>query len=99
MNKIILLFGAITADFLSAFVFTYLWQWFVMPIFNVPPITLLEALGLWILISLVSKPKNKDIKADLEMLKDTTKTVTYSLQIATRPIIGMALGYLVYLFM
>lgn len=33
--------------------FDYYWDWFIIPVFNVQPITLLQGIGLWLFVGLI----------------------------------------------
>jgi hypothetical protein len=45
-----------------AFVATYLWAWFIVPTFGLPPLGLVTAMGISVLISLLfgSQPEGED---------------------------------------
>lgn len=65
---------------------TYLWGWFIVPVFGAPPLTVLQAWGICLTLSLL-KPK---INIDKGGEKDWAGGL---LAIILAPLTGLGLGY------
>jgi len=73
------------------FVLTLLWKWFAVPIFNLPSLSLVEAIGVSVLVGFLlggSRSYNDDNK-------DGKKLITAFMA----PAVALLLGWVVHLFM
>lgn len=52
INSIVILFVWIGSMILGGFTFQKLWEWFVIPVFNLPYLSIVQCLGLFLLASL-----------------------------------------------
>jgi hypothetical protein len=86
-----------TVYLLEGFVFMKLWGWFVAPTFElVPPITLIQAIGISMTISFVASARIIEDDED----KTTAQRMTrFAAKYYVAPIITLLVGYLVTLFM
>jgi hypothetical protein len=90
------LLGMVSAA-IQAFVATYLWAWFIVPTFGLPPLGLVTAMGISLLISLLfrSRPEedDDDVAATFERsVKRVMISVIYS-------VVTLGVGFLYQLFM
>lgn len=72
---------ALLLSIYNALVFSYLWGWFVIDIFNVPELSLLQTYGLLLIVSLL-KLNKKDTEMQIEDIKNkvnVSEYTTYSL--------------------
>ena len=79
-----------------AFVSTFLWLWFVVPVFGVAPLTLLQAYGLATLVTFWTHQHITD------KVKDERKTSEIAAEIIglfARPWVTLLIGYIVYRLM
>lgn len=79
----------------SGFVLTKLWIWFIVPIFHLPVLTIVPAIGLCIVVSYLTTqaPAAKDERDGKEKATDI---FSYGL---IYPTLMLALGWAVHLFM
>lgn len=82
---------------IQAFVATYLWAWFIVPTFNLPPLGLVTAMGITLLIALLfrSRPEAEDEDA-YEAFERSVKRVTISVIYS---VVTLGVGFLYQLFM
>lgn len=69
-----------------------LWGWFIIPIFHLPPLSLLQAIGVAMVVGFLTKqhiPTSKEPGAKKELI----------LHIFIQPIAAMAIGYIIHLLM
>jgi hypothetical protein len=56
-NGLIRLFGGILAAIWGGYVLSVIWQWFIVPTFNAPVLSIPIALGIWLVVSYVVTPR------------------------------------------
>ena len=89
-NVLVIVLGVVAiilaGGLLRAFVFEKLWAWFVVPQFSVPPISLITALGLSMLVSLFTdmtsaakSAENKELPELFGMLGGFTMAYLFTL--------------------
>lgn len=88
-------FFAIVGILFNSYVLSVFWGWFVMPLFDVPSITSLQAYGLMLIASLLKgyTPQKSENKSTAEALGTLVAMATVT------PAIGLLVGYIVHLFM
>lgn len=59
----------------NAYVFTILWSWFIVPIFNLPFINIPEAIGILIAVKLLKGKKDKKKKITAQYLIDSVANI------------------------
>lgn len=83
--------------FVSGFVISSLWAWFVVPLFDVPALTLLQAAGLGLLVMYMSNPPKWDKKLSCEE-QDTKHTVAQLAGVLLQPWFTLLVGYIIHVF-
>lgn len=86
-----LVFGSI----MDGWVLATLWRWFIMPLFEVPALTLLEAIGLCLIVGYltVNFTQAKDERESTEKVADAlTRSFVY-------PLVVLGVSYVVHRFM
>ena len=104
MNKITRFFLTNIASIISilsyGFVLTKLWTWFIVPTFHLIPLTLVQAIGLFLVVNLI-RPVLHSI--DIEYLEDEdvrTKIGYFYIGVnLVYPWLTLLTGWLVHLFM
>jgi len=97
MKKIIGIFlGIIIAQIVNAFVFTKLWEWFIVPIFTIQPVNLLQAIGIMILVNFFRLKAIKIEEEQDNFWERFGKNLAQSILVA---IITLFLGGIVTLFL
>lgn len=61
-----------------SFIFKNLWLWFIVPVFNLPPVTLVSAIGVIIVISIVTYKKSTYKETKEIMEEGVEKEMIYS---------------------
>lgn len=69
---------AITAP-LIGFVFSELWEWFIVPTFNVEPLRIIEALGIILTVGFIRHKREKEDRTPKEVIEFYIYIVLYSL--------------------
>lgn len=54
----------IIAPIINGFVFSKLWIWFIVPIFQMQPLRVVEAIGIMLLINFILAKRDKDANGD-----------------------------------
>jgi hypothetical protein len=80
---------------IAAYVFSKLWLWFIVPVFEVNSLRLVEAIGIFILIIFVTAKRGKDLEED-DYWKDFINKVKFSV---TFSFLSLLLGYITKLFL
>ena len=84
--------------FASGYALSVLWGWFVVPTFNLPPLTVPVAYGLALIVGFLTHQDNKSN----DTFKDLTTgaiIVTALVQTVTKPLIALFFGWIVRMFM
>ena len=61
---VVFLVGVIISSIITGFVFSKLWLWFIVPIFSVDPLRVVEAIGIMVLIGYVRTRFDSKAKED-----------------------------------
>ncbi len=80
----------IVSFLLNGVALKFLWSWFMVPTFGLPVISLVQAIGIGIIIGFMTQqyvPKDKD---------EVMETALYEIVI---PIFTLAVGWIIHLFM
>jgi predicted RND superfamily exporter protein len=90
------LFGLVSSA-IQAYVATHLWAWFIVPTFNLPPLELVTAMGITLLIALLfrSRPEEEDEDA-AEAFERSVKRVMISIIYS---VVTLGVGFLYQSFM
>ena len=78
---------------LNGFVFQTLWAWFIVPIFGLAALTVLQAVGVGLVVSFLTHQSDVQYK-DLE--EDSTKRLVV---LVLRPLMILGVAWIVQLFM
>lgn len=90
IGKAILIIGTLIFDsFIKGWVLTVMWKWFVIPVFDLPPIKLVYSIGIAMIMGFLTKTVNT------AKTESDNKLVALSL---LRPFIVLGLGYIIHLF-
>lgn len=78
----------------SGWVFATLWGWFIFPVIPVKQITVPEAIGITLIVSLLIGKRSVDKKSDLtwDLIKDRM------IEWAMRPLLALSCGSIVHYF-
>lgn len=75
----------------GAVVFTNLWAWFIVPLFDVPELTLIQAAGLALVVGYLTRNYNTAKGED-----DTKKVVTNTVMLMLSPWLTLLIGYIIH---
>tara|TARA_Y100000034_G_scaffold48390_1_gene59756 strand:+ start:7165 stop:7476 length:312 start_codon:yes stop_codon:yes gene_type:complete len=82
----------ISLSIIHGWVLTYLWAWFVVPIFSVPELTIAQAMGLSLIIGMWTyNPQATQQQED----EDKYKALARFVAICLRPFIVLFIGYII----
>ena len=84
----------ILSQIMFGFVFSKLWAWFIVPVFDAPALRLVEAIGIMLLLGFLTAKMPKDEEKDF--WKDLTKKVIFSVSVC---IIALLFGWIITLFL
>ncbi len=59
---VVVLFAMIISPIITAFVLSKLWFWFIVPIFEVSPLRIVEAIGIIYVVNILNMKKNEEVK-------------------------------------
>lgn len=82
---------------LEGYVLTVLWGWFIIPIFHLPPLTIVPAIGIALVVGLLTYHSNPDVEE-----KKRTGWEQFALlmgKLFARPLVVLAFGWAVHKFM
>jgi energy-converting hydrogenase Eha subunit A len=66
----------VPATLLNGLVIAVLWSWFVVSNFHLPPLTVAEAIGVWLLVSLVTPTPHDDRPVLAQLLEGIARSLT-----------------------
>lgn len=100
LGLILMILGTITfiglitivGAILDGFVISILWNWFMVPIFDLPSLSIISALGLSLVIAWFTSHNNTGKNEEV----DNKKAIILFIM---RPILFLLIGYIVHLFM
>ena len=92
---IIVVVAAVGGALLSGWALSVLWGWFIVPLFNLPALPILYAIGISFVASLLHPTPTiqQDKKED-----NTTKIVRAIAQIVVTPLLAVFFGWIVHSF-
>lgn len=79
---------------INGFTFSVLWSWFIVPIFDLPNLTIAQAIGLGLLVSALKSPKKQE-NSDKSALEQVLFLILYPL---LEMILYLGLGWIVLQF-
>lgn len=86
----------VASSIANGFVLSVLWGWFVVPLFEVPSLSIAQAIGFSMTVSFLTYHYHDSGKKEEESF---IKRITYLILLAiVRPIIVLTIGYIVHLF-
>jgi hypothetical protein len=77
---------------MNGFVLSVLWNWFMVPIFTLPELTIISAIGLTMVISWMTYHVET-------RKKETEELKTFWVLFFLRPILVLSIGYIIHCFM
>lgn len=80
--------------FLNGVALQLLWGWFIIPIFHLPPLSLLQAIGVGMVVSFLTKQYIP--KGEGEGENETGKII---LHIILSPLVAIVIGWIIHSFM
>lgn len=89
LGLIVLLGVSIT---LSAYTVQHLWKWFVVPIFNLPLLSIMQALGLGMFVSYMTKQREYYVEKEGAYKNRLINSIMY-------PVMALGIGYLIHSYM
>ena len=83
----------VVASIVRGWVLTYLWQWFILPVFDVRDITIVEAIGLSMVVTFltVQQQQTKDERDGTEKASDLVAAIIY-------PFLVLVIAWIVHQF-
>lgn len=86
----------VVSSIANGFVLSVLWGWFVIPLFEVPSLTIAQAVGFSMVVSFLTYQYND---SDKKEEKSLTERIVYLILLAImRPALVLVTGYIVHLF-
>jgi len=77
----------------SGFVLQKLWLWFVVPLFDVPPLSIVQAIGVSIVVGFLTQ---RPAPYQERELKEAVKSITYLLVCGILdPLVALSIGWLI----
>lgn len=91
------LFGVVALSaIINGWVLSILWGWFIVPVFNIPAISVEQAIGLAMVVSYLTY---QHINADSKRKSKGESTVELFVALLARPLITLLFGYILHLFL
>ena len=81
---------------LNGIALSQLWYWFIVPTFNAPPLGLAVAIGVSMTLSMFVNAQNTNSTKASDTQEIVAKVIGYTI---VRPLLTLAIGYIVTLFM
>ena len=82
----------VASIFLSAYTVQHLWQWFVVPLFNLPLLSIMQALGLGLFVSYMTKQREYYVEKEDAYKFRLINSIMY-------PVMALGVGYLIHSYM
>ncbi len=94
----------VVSSLLRGYVLSILWGWFMVPIFHLPVLSVMQAIGIALTISYLIQQTNFFNQLKQEQEQDKKKKLRESMKIVTfttiiYPLIALLIGYIVHKFM
>ena len=86
---------AILVTVLNAWALVKLWSWFIVPLFDLPPLSVPFAIGIALVAGLFAPLSNNENK---KQNKSTSDAVSNVIVVMLRPVPAVLVGYIVTLF-
>ena len=87
----------IISTVINGWVLSVMWRWFISTTFGVAPLTITNAIGLSLLVSLLTNQRDKTKKKDTqEFSKEFIDVTSYTI---IMPLTILAIGWVVHLFL
>ena len=83
------------APIINGFVFSKLLLWFIVPIFQIQPLRVVEAIGIIFLINFIITKRGKEVKDEEEFWNEFGSNVGYTIGVGC---FGLLFGWVVTLF-
>lgn len=80
----------------SGYVLSVLWGWFIVPTFHLPPLSVVTAIGIAIVVSYLTHQIDRDDDKKREWSETFTKMIGWGI---IKPLIALCFGWIVHLFM
>ena len=93
------LFILIVGTFANGLTLSVLWKWFVVPAFDVPQLTVMQALGLSLVVSFFTADLQKQEADHKKKTSATESILTACLQVVIKPLVFLAIGWVYLQFM
>ena len=92
----IIVLGVVGSVF-NGYVLSILWGWFMVPTFHLPTLSVAPAIGIAMVIGYLTKQESPDVE---EKERSTgMKVARFVAQIIMKPLVALAFGWVVHLFM
>lgn len=82
---------------LNGWALSVLWGWFVAPVFGIPELSILQAIGFGLIVSYMTREPDSSKSKDKD--DDSHPVITMMIVTALRPIFAVFIGWIVTLFM
>lgn len=80
---------------MNGWVLTYLWQWFVMPVFDIRSILIVEAIGISMIATFLARHASRQ-KENRTIEEQKIEAIQYGI---LHPLIVLGVAYIVHLFL
>lgn len=91
----IAMLAAIPLAIWNGYALMVLWGWFVVPLFDLPPLTIAQAIGLSVLVGFLTHQRIES-KEDEKPVEDTISAVLFA---SVKPAMALLIGWIVTLWM
>jgi hypothetical protein len=89
----------VASSLLRGWALAVLWGWFVVPFFHLPPLSIVLAIGLGLVVGMFKGSVNTNVYNKETNKTDWTKAVTLLAEIFLSPLAAVGIGYIVKMFM
>lgn len=92
----VLVVTTITGTIMNGWALTVLWIWFIIPVFNLPTLSIIQAIGIGMVVTFLTRHSiNKE-----EAAKDTGAAIwTAIVSAVIVPLLTVGIGYIISLFL
>jgi len=90
------IFGIVVGTLFNGWSLTMLWNWFIVPLFDLPAMSIVYAIGISVLIGALSRPPEVDSSKKKETSDLIASVLTNAL---LRPLFSVFFGWIVTLFL
>jgi membrane protein CcdC involved in cytochrome C biogenesis len=97
VGVLVLIVLALTINvLLDGFALATLWGWFVVPVFHVPSLSVIQAIGFGLVMTVLTKQFNESKSEKQSSTEAITRIFTYAVGI---PLFYLCFGWVIHLFM